>query len=113
MSFRNPVEYRKRINGTTYLMTFEDWGYCWNLKLSSGRKRRELDIYENKNSKSGNSWDVVRWCINTLNNFPYKGRIIVFWADGKRRRVYARFLIPLGFKLTRFDGNLCYYKNFE
>lgn len=112
MEHNDRVEYSTVINVTKYLMTFEDWGHCWNVKLSSGFKRRELSIYENKPTKSRNTFEVVRWALNTLNNFPYKGRIVIYWTDCRRRRVYGRYLIPLGYKLIRFDGNLCYSKLF-
>lgn len=110
--YNDRIEYATTINETKYLMTFEDYITHWNVKLSSGFKRRELSIYENKTTKSRNTFEVVKWALNTLNNFPYKGRIVIYWSDGRRRRVYGRYLIPLGYQLTRFDGNLCYYKRF-
>ena len=85
----------------------------WFVSLSSGKKRRDLDIYENKEFKSRNGYEVVNWCLECLKEFPYKGRIIVKWADVRRRKIYGRFLVPLGFRLVRFEQELYYFKKYE
>lgn len=112
IEYDNCVEYSTVINGTKYVMIFEWLSNHWNVKFSSGFKRRELTIYKDKVTKSNNGYEVVKWALNTLNNFEYKGRITIHWADGRRRKIYGRFLIPLGFKLIRFENYMCYSKAF-
>lgn len=101
------------INNIKYRIQFHDHYVCWYVSLSSGKKRRELDIYEDKLNKSRNSWQVVKWVLSAIDQFPYKGRIIIHWADKRRKVIYGRFLLRIGFKLTKFDRQDCYLKNYD
>lgn len=100
------------INGIKYRLIFYDNYTHWYVSLSSGKKRYELSIYEQKYQRSGNGFEVVKWAINALLEFPYKGRVVIYWADVRRRKIYGRFLLKHGFNLTRFDGNMCYMKKY-
>ena len=100
------------LNGYKYKLTFEDYYNHWNVTLGSGKKRKLTDIFQQKQQKSHNGYEVVKWCLAVIDQFPYKGRIVVYWWDGRRRRIYGRFLLQKRFKLTRFEGNLCYMKEY-
>ena len=104
-------------NGITYYVMFSVFNNdTYNIVLSSGKKRRELKIFEEKKSKSFNGIEVLIKILNIVNiEFPkfYNSdlTLVVFWADNKRRRVYKR-LENYGWRLNRVDGNLCYLKKF-
>ena len=104
-------------NGITYYVMFSVFNNdTYSVMLSSGKKRRELKIFEEKKSKSLNGIEVLIKILNIVNiEFPkfYNSdvSIAVFWADNKRRRVYKR-LENYGWRLSRVDGNLCYLKKF-
>ena len=88
----------------------------FSIFLSSGKKRRELRVFEEKESISFNGIKVLLKILNIINvEFPkfYNSDVslAVFWADTKRRRVYKR-LENYGWRLSRVDGNLYYLKKF-
>ena len=104
-------------NGITYYIIFlyinND---TYSVLLSSGKKRKELKIFEEKKNISFNGYEVLTKVFSIVNTeFPkfYNSDItlVVFWADTKRRRVYKR-LENYGWRLSRVDGNLCYLKKF-
>ena len=104
-------------NGVKYYILFNYWSEkTFSMFLSSGKKRRELRVFEEKESISFNGIKVLLKILNIINvEFPkfYNSdvSIAVFWADTKRRRVYKR-LENYGWRLSRVDGNLCYLKKF-
>ena len=104
-------------DGITYYVMFSVFNNdTYNVVLSSGKKRRELKIFEEKKSKSFNGIEVLIKILNIVNiEFPkfYNSdlTLVVFWADTKRRRVYKR-LENYGWRLSRVEGNLCYLKKF-
>ena len=83
-------------NGITYYVMFSVFNNdTYNVVLSSGKKRRELKIFEEKKSKSFNGIEVLIKILNIVNiEFPkfYNSdlTLVVFWANNKRRRVYKR-----------------------
>lgn len=101
------------INGVKYRMCFEDYYTHWYVSLSSGKKRRELDVYEQKPERSHNSWEVVKWCLECIADFPYKGNIVVQWADNRRKRIYGRILLQHRFRLVRFENTMCYLLQYK
>ena len=104
-------------NGVRYYILFNCWGEkTFSIFLSSCKKRRELRVFEEKESISFNGIEVLIKILNIVNiEFPkfYNSdlTLVVFWADNKRRRVYKR-LENYGWRLSRVDGNLCYLKKF-
>ena len=115
--FLDGYETKFEWNGITYYIMFSIFNNdTYSVMLSSGKKRRELKIFEGKKSKSFNGIEVLIKIINIVNiEFPkfYNSdlTLVVFWADTKRRRVYKR-LENYGWRLSRVDGNLCYLKKF-
>ena len=104
-------------NGITYYVMFSVFNNdTYSVMLSSGKKRKELKIFEEKKNISFNGYEVLTKVFNIVNiEFPkfYNSNLtlVVFWADTKRRRVYKR-LENYGWRLSRVDGNLCYLKKF-
>ena len=104
-------------NGITYYVMFSVFNNdTYSVLLSSGKKRKELKIFEEKKNISFNGYEVLTKVFSIVNTeFPkfYNSDItlVVFWADTKRRRVYKR-LENYGWRLSRVDGNLCYLKKF-
>lgn len=103
-------------NGVKYYILFSFYDEdVFNICLSSGRKRRELRVFEEKESISFNGIKVLLKILNIIDvEFPkFYGEcsLNVFWADSKRRRVYKR-LENYGWKLCRIDGTLGYRKKF-
>ena len=115
--FLDGYETKFDLNGITYYVMFSVFNNdTYSVMLSSGKKRRELKIFEEKKSKSFNGIEVLIKILNIVNiEFPkfYNSdlTLVVFWADNKRRRVYKR-LENYGWRLNRVDGNLCYLKKF-
>lgn len=82
---------------------------------SSGKKRSELEIYEDKPNKSFGGIRALLWMKKAVLSFPdYYHRhyrtegmkliICIAWADSKRKRVYER-LKKEGFFFSHIDGN--------
>ena len=115
--FLDGYEYMFVENGVRYYILFNCWGEkTFSIFLSSGKKRRELRVFEEKESISFNGIKVLLKILNIINiEFPkfYNSdlTLVVFWADTKRRRVYKR-LENYGWRLSRVEGNLCYLKKF-
>ena len=115
--FLDGYETKFEWNGITYYIIFlyinSD---TYSVMLSSGKKRKELKIFEEKKNISFNGYEVLTKVFNIVNiEFPkfYNSNLtlVVFWADTKRRRVYKR-LENYGWRLSRVEGNLCYLKKF-
>lgn len=109
-------EYMFVENGVKYYILFSFYDEdVFSIFLSSGKKRRELRVFEEKESISFNGIKVLLKILNIINvEFPkFYGEcsLIAFWADSKRRRVYER-LENYGWKLCRIDGTLGYRKKF-
>ena len=114
--FLDGYETKFEWNGITYYVMFSVFNNdTYSVMLSSGKKRRELKIFEEKKSKSFNGIKILLKILNIINvEFPkFYGEcsLIAFWADSKRRRVYKR-LENYGWKLCRIDGTLGYRKKF-
>lgn len=79
--------------------------------LSSGKKRKELEIFEDKDRKSGGGIKALIWAKNEilgfsnyLNNTFNKNRYIcIRWADSRRRDIYQR-LEKEGFEFQMIDN---------
>lgn len=112
----------KEFNGCTYLIQIWIWKYSKSIKywvgLSSGKKKKELDIFEDKSNKSTGGIKALLWVKNTILEFPeyYKkyteGKqeyICISWADNRRRNIYER-LKSEGFRFMIVDGKKCLIK---
>jgi len=79
--------------------------------LSSGKKRKELKIFEDKERKSGGGIKALIWAKNEILGFPdyidntfNKNRYIcIRWADSRRRDIYQR-LEKEGFEFQMIDN---------
>lgn len=115
--FLDGYETKFEWNGITYYIMFSIFNNdTYSVMLSSGKKRKELKIFEEKKNISFNGYEVLLKILNIINvEFPkfYNSNLTlaVFWADSKRRRVYKR-LENYGWKLCRIDGTLGYRKKF-
>ena len=73
--------------------------------MSSGKKRRDLRVFEPKETKSTGGVKALFWAKKVILEFPeYYGNpynqkqfICVHWADSRRRNIYSR-LIAEGFE---------------
>ena len=78
------------------------------VSVSSGKKRAEFEIFEDKENKSLGGIRALFWIKEAMYNFPefYSKRvggrnqyICIGWADSRRRDIYAR-LQKEGFTFT-------------
>ena len=83
--------------------------------VSSGKKRKELDIFEDKDTKSLGGIRALIWVKNAFLSFPefynenyhcdgFKVYICIRWSDNKRRDIYSR-LEKEGFYFMPIDNN--------
>jgi hypothetical protein len=102
------------------LITLEDATMSKSIKYwvsaSSGKKRREFDIFEEKEAKSLGGIKALFWIKEAILNFPsyYTNPynkieyICIAWADNRRRDIYERlkkegfvFAMESGVKILR------------
>ena len=81
--------------------------------ISSGKKRKEFQIFEDKENKSLGGIRALFWIKEAMYDFPLfygyriRGRkqyLCVGWADNRRRNIYER-LIKEGFQFRSERGN--------
>lgn len=108
----------KKFNGYQYnvFITIEDKTKSKSIKYwiaaSSGKKRREFDIFENKDSKSLGGIRALFWIKEAILDFPsFYGNpynkteyICIAWADSRRRDIYER-LKTEGFNFAMESGS--------
>ena len=85
------------------------------VQLSSGKKRKELEIFEEKENKSGGGFQALLWAKEEMLNFCYffkekyymkeKAYLCVSWADNRRKKIYARTLLREGFYYGVIEGS--------
>lgn len=111
------VYYTSKIfNGYQYkteiLVEHSDKTLKYWVSVSSGKKRRDLDIFESKESKSLGGLRALLWAKEAMydftNYYSYrvydrKEYICIGWSDSRRRDIYQR-LLKEGFVLTREWG---------
>lgn len=82
------------------------------IHASSGKKRREFEIFEDKENKSLGGIKALYWIRDAMFDFPrcFKNRvgnrqqyICIGWADSRRRNIYSR-LIKEGFEFRSEQG---------
>jgi len=84
------------------------------IHVSSGKKRKEFEIFEDKENKSLGGIRALFWIKEAMYDFPkfYADRrnikelntyICIGWADSRRRNIYQR-LEKEGFKFSMEDG---------
>ena len=107
----------KQFNGFTYnaVMTLEesDKSVKYWFSISSGKKRKEFEIFEEKASKSLGGIRALFWIKEAMYDFPkyfsniVRGRteyLMIGWADSRRRNIYQR-LEKEGFLFMVDNGN--------
>jgi hypothetical protein len=84
------------------------------IHVSSGKKRKEFEIFEDKENKSLGGIRALFWIKEAMYDFPkfYADRrnikelntyICIGWADSRRRNIYQR-LEKEGFRFSMEDG---------
>lgn len=84
------------------------------IHVSSGKKRKEFEIFEDKDNKSLGGIRALFWIKDAMYDFPkfYAGRrsikelnayLMIGWADSRRRNIYQR-LQKEGFQFMIDDG---------
>lgn len=118
----------KEFNNTTYLVTIFVWDYPKSIKfhvgLSSGNKRSDLLVFEEKDKKSNGGMKALLWVKEAVNDFPVwyskrysylvKGKSLytcIGWADNRRRNIYSR-LQKEGFQFMMDEGKKVLMKKF-
>lgn len=111
----NTYEKTKNFNGYTYRVSIIVEETRKSLKfwasISSGKKREDLEVYEEKDVKSKGGIKALIWCKNTILEFPkeydadkkLKQFICIGWSDSRRRDIYDR-LRKYGFNYSQIDN---------
>ena len=113
----------KEFNGYTYNVVISveksDKSIKYFVAVSSGKKRKEFDIFEEKLNKSFGGIRALFWIREAVYDFPFfhtnspygrglvQGKncyLCVGWADSRRKKIYQRYLEKDGFVLMR-DNN--------
>jgi len=104
----NKYTYRIEVQVEQYAKTVRFW-----ISLSSGKKRKELSVFEDKPNKSLGGIKALIWAKKEILNFPYwytrsyitedkKCFICIGWEDSRRRNIYER-LKKEGFYFMNID----------
>ena len=93
----------REFNGYTYntviSVEVSDKSVKYYVAVSSGKKRRDFDIFEEKSSKSFGGIRALFWIKEAMYDFPkFYSRwvenrnqyICIGWADSRRRDIYKR-----------------------
>lgn len=114
----------KNFNGVEYKLSITVYDFQKSIKyfvsLSSGKKRKDLDVYEDKPFVSGNGLSPLLWAKDTMFTFPSywkrnrcsekrKEYILVKAEDSRRRRIYER-LRKYGFIKELHFGEIMFAK---
>ena len=110
----------KEFNGYTYNVVISveksDKSIKYFVAVSSGKKRKEFDIFEEKLNKSFGGVRSLFWIREAIYDFPvfYSARIsskdmrnkylCIGWSDSRRKKIYQRYLEKDGFIMMR-DNN--------
>lgn len=117
-NYKNVYYISKKFNGYQYnvIITVFDKTASKSIKYwvaaSSGKKRREFEIFEEKDTKSLGGIKALFWVKEAILNFPsfytnpYNKTefICIGWADSRRRDIYER-LKSEGFNFAMEDGS--------
>ena len=92
------------------------------VSVSSGNKRKDLEIFMEKDKKSTGGIKALLWCKTMILSFPdfYRLKnnynkpcyIHIHWSDNKRRNIYER-LLKEGFKYMIIDNKKILIKEFK
>ena len=106
----------KEFNGDTYVVLISVYKTLkvdrfW-VAVSSGKKRKEFEIFEEKASKSLGGIRALFWIKEAMYDFPkyfsnrVRGRteyLMIGWADSRRRDIYQR-LEKEDFQFANHEG---------
>lgn len=117
--YANVFYVTRQFNHCTYVVSITVEDSVKSLKFwvaaSSGKKRKDLVVFEEKESKSDGGLKALIWIKNQMLNFPqyYKEKyntkdtnlyICISWSDSRRRNIYER-LLEDGFKFQIIHNN--------
>lgn len=78
--------------------------------LSSGKKRKQLDIYEQKSQKTNGNLKNLKELYNIILSFDKyynsdkKTMYCINWSDSRRRKIYERLLLNKGWIIRKIDN---------
>lgn len=119
---KNIIQYKcqEKVNGRIVWITFDELNMWQSAKPSIHKSYFvEFKVVKKKHQNTtlkttgDGSLDYLFWAkskILEFEEFIKAGKIYVFWADNRRRRVYEWGLTKIGFKITMYDGRKCLCK---
>lgn len=98
----------QEFNGDTYRVEVTKDEYCKTIKywiaLSSGRKRKDLEMFQEKDKKSRGGLKALFWARKAIKDFEKgisHGTLVIGWSDTRRKRIYQKYLKD--FQVMKFN----------
>ena len=112
---------KKKIDGQTVKLYFESsfnrtYSQCyWNVVLSIYNKRTQEDKNHSECKTTGKSLKGLLFAKKAITEFesfiqneiPCKHTICIQWTNGRRRDVYTRSLVRMGYKIGQLTIDKC------
>lgn len=112
--YKNVYYKKKQFGSVTYyaeVIKEDDKAF---FAISSGKKRRFLNVFEEKEEKNFEGLAPLLWAksqIYTIKDiFSSNFTVIIGWSDTRRQKIYTRFLPD--FKITFFEKQKVLMKKF-
>ena len=105
----NGDTYRLEVTVDTESKTTKFW-----ISLSSGRKRRDLEILEEKGKKSRGGLKALFWAREAIKDFEKglnSGTLVIGWSDTRRKKIYQKYLKD--FQIMKFNEGFVLVKKIK